>query len=106
MPFAVEHLRADGDVQLYVVAGCAVLAGTTPGAAAARRVLPPGSKAREITQVWIGDEHYVTARTTVTPVGSSTRYVLLAPEAERAVSTTPGDRRDAGAVVEHRCLAD
>jgi hypothetical protein len=27
--------------------------------------------------------------------------VLLAPEAQRAVSPTPGDRGDAGAVVEH-----
>ena len=62
----------------------------------------PGAKRREVAQVRIGDEHDVTARAAVTPVGAATRYVLLAPEAERAVSTTPGDRGDAGAVVEHR----
>ena len=92
MALAVEHLRADGHAQLDVVAVRAVLAGTTPGAAAACRVLPLDRK-REIAQVWVGDEHDVTAGAAVTAVRPSTRYVLLAPEAERAVSTTPGTAR-------------
>ena len=106
MPFVVEHLRADGYAQHGVVAGRAMFAGSPAGTTLARRVLALRPKRREIAEVGVGDEHDVPSGASVTSVGPTSGHVLLAPEAERAVSTTPGDRGDAGAVVEHRWLAD
>jgi hypothetical protein len=103
MPIGVEHLRADGDAKHGVVACRTVLPCSTAGTPASRRVLALRPKRREIAEVWVGDEHNVAAVTSVTAVRPTPGHVLLAPEAERAVSTTPGDRGDAGAVVEHAC---
>jgi hypothetical protein len=49
----------------------------------------------------IGQEHDVAATATVAAVGAAARDVLLATEADRAVPSTPCDRDDAGAIVEH-----
>ena len=103
MSFGVEHLRADGDAQHGVVACRAVLPRPPAGTPPARRVLAPRPKRRQVAEVGVGDEHDVPAVPAVTSVGPASGHVLLAAEAERAVSTTPGDRGDAGAVVEHRC---
>ena len=103
MPFGVEHLRADGDAQHGVLAVRAVLPSSAARTPTARRVLPPRPERRQVAKVGVGNEHDVPAVAAVTPVRPTSGHVLLAPEAERAVTTTPGDRGDAGAVVEHRC---
>ena len=102
MTLAVEHLRAHGDTQLHVVAVRAVLPRAASRPTTPCGVLPPGAKRRQVAQIRIGDEDDVASRAAVAAVRTAARHVLLAPEAERAVSTTPGDRDDAGAVVEHR----
>ena len=106
MPLSVEHLRADGDAEHGVFACGAVLPRSPAWTPASRRVLASRPKRRQVAEVGVGDEHDVASVAAVTSVGPTSGHVLLAPEAERAVSTTPGDRGDAGAVVEHRYLAD
>jgi hypothetical protein len=101
MAIGVEHLGADGDPELGVLAVRAVLAGPAAGTPAARRVLPLRPERREVAKIRVGDEHDVPTVPAVAAVGPASRHVLLAPEAERPVSTTPGDRGDAGAIVEH-----
>jgi len=69
------------------------LAGSDPAARAERR---------QVAEVRIGHEDDRATRTPVTAVGTASRDVLLAAEAERAVAATAGDDVDAGTVVEHR----
>jgi hypothetical protein len=102
MAFAVEHLCADGNAELHVVTGRTVLSGAAPLPSAAGPVPSLGAKSGQVAELSISDEHDVTPRAAVAAVGTATGNVLLAPEAERAVSTTAGDRGDAGAVVKHR----
>jgi len=99
--FDVEHLRADGDVEQRVVPVGAVLSGAAARLPATGRVLPPGAELRQVAEIRIRDENDIASPAAVTAVGPPARDVLLAPEAQRTVSPTPGDRGDAGAVVEH-----
>ena len=102
MSFGVEDLRADGDAQHGVFTVRAVLPRAPARAPTTRRVLPPRPERRQVAEVGIGDEHDVPAVPAVTAVRPTSGHVLLTPEAERAVSPTPCDRGDAGAIVEHR----
>jgi hypothetical protein len=100
MTFGVEDLRADRDAQFDVVSVCTMLPGAASRPAATGDPTPLRAERRQVAEVGIGDEHDVSAAATVPAVGAAARYVLLAPEGERAVSPTPCRRSDAGAVVE------
>jgi hypothetical protein len=97
----VEHLRADRYAQLDVLPVRAVLAGTAPSSAAPGCVPALRAKRGKVTEVGIGDEPDVAACAAVAAIWPPFGNVLLAPEAERAVSPTPGDRVEASAIVEH-----
>ncbi len=98
----VEDLRADRDRELDALAVGPVLAGAAAVAAAAALERAFAAKAREVAQIRVGDEHDVAAAAAVTAVGAAFRDVLLAPEAQRAVTAAPRLHVNAGAVAEHR----
>ena len=94
-PFVVEHLRADGDAQLDVVAGRAVLAGAARRArrVPARNASRPTGTQHEVAQVGIGDEHDVARRRPPSPPSGPplgtcfSRRKLSAPSPPRPAAT-------------------
>ena len=98
----VEHLCADRHAQLDVFSVRAVLAGAAPGSPASGCIPAFGAKPGQVAKVGIGNENDVTARAAVAAIGPTPGNMLLTPKAERPVSPTPGDRIEAGAIVEHR----
>src|SRR5207244_10562619 len=77
----VEDLRADRDGELDARAGGAVLAGAAAVAAAAALERALAAKAREVSQIRVGDEHDVAAAAAVTPAGPAFGADLPAPDA-------------------------
>src|SRR5262249_43773400 len=97
----VEHLRADRHVHFDRLSAGAVL----PGAAAVRTATGPQEVApldgRQVAEVRVRDEDDVAAGPAVAAVRPALRHVLLAAEADRAVSPASGLHLDARPVVEH-----
>jgi hypothetical protein len=55
----------------------------------------------QVAEIGVGDDHDVAPVPTVATVWTPLRHVLLAPEAERAVTAAAPTHLDAGPVVEH-----
>ncbi len=98
----VEHLRAHRDSKDDVLAVGAPLVRALAVASALGLEAPEPLEVREIAPVRVGHEHDVSAMATVAAVGPALRDVLLAPEAQRAVTAAPAFDADPRAVVEHR----
>ena len=98
----VEHLCADGDVELGVGARGTVLQRTAAASAAAGLDVLIRAKRRQIAEVVIRDEHDVAARAAVAAVRPSLGNVLLPAKGEAAVAAAARLHVDSDAVVEHQ----
>src|SRR3954471_17184604 len=98
---ALEDLRPDRDGEHRVVSARAVgqTAAAATAATRAQLLVPP--EAREVAPPRVGHEHDVAALAAVSPVGTATRHVLLAPEVDRAVTAAARDDCQSCAIVEH-----
>ena len=97
----VEHLRADRDGELDVLAVGAVLVSALPVHAALGLEAALAREEREVAQVWVHRDDDVAALAPVTTVRTALRHVLLPPEAETAVASATATHFDARPVVEH-----
>ena len=101
----VEHLRADRDADLDVLAVRAVLAGAAAVASLRRGDQLAALERDEVAQIPVGDRDHVAAVAAVAAVGAALRDVLLPPERERAVAAAAGLHLELRAVGEHGLTA-
>jgi hypothetical protein len=75
-----------------------------PVAPAATVKVPLALEEREVAKIGVGTEDDIASVPAVAAVGPALGHVLLAPEAERAVTTAAASHLDAGAIVKHGFL--
>src|SRR6185503_8402277 len=96
-----RHLGPDRHGELDRRAVRAVLPGASAVPAPRGGEEPPAAQRRQVPERRVGDERHVAAAAAVPAVRPTPRDVLLATEAERAVTAASRADDDAGSVVEH-----